>query len=195
MNIHEKLSAIQQKIKVHKGQYNDFGKYNYRSAEDILEALKPLEKEFKVTFLSSEDLQEFSQGLAVVSKAWIIDNESLDKISVTATALIDFEVKGMQMPQRTGAASSYAKKYAYGNLLLLDDTKDSDAVNDHGKGSKPVSTPKKQSLPPARFNAAVDNYNKGDDNKKKEIVATLQKDYSLTTEQTKEFFNKTKFKL
>ena len=147
MTILEKLQKIQVELNVTKNQTNAFGKYKYRSAEDILEAIKPFETKYNVLFKITDTLGEVGGRVYVNSEAKVIDTESTDRessISSTAQAIIDFEAKGMQMPQRTGAASSYAKKYALGNLLLIDDNKDSDATNEHGKGassSKPTTRP------------------------------------------------------
>lgn len=144
MTILEKLSAIQQELKVNKGQYNLFGKYSYRSAEDILEAIKIMEGKHKVAFFVTDELKEIGGKVYVESTATILDLEVLDRassVTAKAQAIIDFEAKGMQMPQRTGAASSYAKKYALGNLLLLDDTKDADATNNHGKAPQNALKP------------------------------------------------------
>lgn len=137
MTLKEKLRNIQTEIHVHKGQKNNFGGYMYRSAEDILEALKPFETKYDVVFHISENLEQFGDHIAVVSRAIISEITGEDAAIVSiGTAIIDFDAKGMQNPQRTGSASSYAKKYALGNLLLLDDTKDADASNTHGKEVK-----------------------------------------------------------
>ena len=139
MTILEKLQKIQLELKVSKAQTNAFGKYKYRSAEDILESVKPFEEKYKVLFKINDKLVQLGEYIYVDSEAKIIDIESIDRessVSSTAQAIIDFSAKGMQMPQRTGAASSYAKKYALGNLLLIDDTKDSDATNNHSKNTK-----------------------------------------------------------
>ena len=144
MTVLEKLQKIQVGLKVTKNQTNAFGKYKYRSAEDILEAVKPFEDKYKVVFKISDTLSEVAGHVYVDSEAKIIDTESTDRessISSMAQAIIDFSAKGMQMPQRTGAASSYAKKYALGNLLLIDDNKDADATNTHGKTSQTASKP------------------------------------------------------
>lgn len=135
MNILEKLQQIQLELKVQKGQKNKFGGYNYRSAEDILEAIKPLANKHKVMFRITEELLDVGGSIAVKSSAVIYDLEEqeVSSISSDAYAIIDFDAKGMQNPQRTGSASSYAKKYALGNLLLIDDTADSDATNTHSK--------------------------------------------------------------
>jgi len=143
MTILEKLQRIQLELKAPKNQRNNFGKYNYRSAEDILEAIKPYEEKYKVVFKINDKLIQLGDNVCVDSEAKIIDIESIDRessVSSSAQAIIDFQAKGMQMPQRTGAASSYAKKYALGNLLLLDDTKDSDATNNHSKNTKTALT-------------------------------------------------------
>ena len=139
MTILEKLQKIQVELKVTKNQTNAFGKYKYRSAEDILEAVKPFEEKYKVVFKINDELAGYGEHVYIASEAKIIDVESTDRessISSQAQAIIDFSAKGMQMPQRTGAASSYAKKYALGNLLLIDDNKDSDATNTHSKKEK-----------------------------------------------------------
>jgi len=145
MTILEKLQKIQVELKVTKNQTNAFGKYKYRSAEDILEAVKPFETKYKVIFKITDTLSGYGEYIYINSEAKIIDIEVTDmesSVSSSAQAIIDFTAKGMQMPQRTGAASSYAKKYALGNLLLIDDNKDSDATNTHDKApavsAKPI---------------------------------------------------------
>jgi hypothetical protein len=136
MNITEKLLKIQTELKAPKNQRNAFGKYNYRSAEDILEAIKPLAAKHKVLFKITEKVEKMKDRVCVVSTAKMIDaTDPASSIESDATAFIDFGAKGMQAPQQTGSASSYAKKYALGNLLLIDDTKDSDATNDHSTTS------------------------------------------------------------
>jgi hypothetical protein len=134
MTIHEKLSLIQQEFKAKKSRYNSFGKYNFRSAEDILEALKPFNEKYKVYFTVNE--QWLGDGV-IESMASIVDADGANFISASALVGVDFNQKGMQVPQQFGSASSYGKKYALGNLLLIDDTADADATNMHGKESKP----------------------------------------------------------
>ena len=137
MTINEKLSLIQQQFKAKKSRYNSFGKYNFRSAEDILEALKPFCDKYKVYFVIHEDLQMgFGNDVPIIqSRAQIHDSESEAFISATAVVGVDLNQKGMQTPQQFGSASSYGKKYALGNLLLIDDTADSDATNTHGQAT------------------------------------------------------------
>ena len=138
MTIYQKLSKIQQEFKSKKSRYNSFGKYYFRSAEDILEATKPFLKELDVTVRIKEELINFDPPVLQVT-AVLTDGKleagTDDAKSVNAVAIVgvDLDQKGMQMPQRYGAASSYGKKYALGNLFLIDDTKDSDATNNHGK--------------------------------------------------------------
>jgi hypothetical protein len=135
MTIHEKLSLIQQEFKSKKSRFNSFGKYNFRSAEDILEALKPFNKKYKVYFTVNE--KYLGDGV-IESTATVFDADGANFIEATALVGVDFNQKGMQVPQQFGSASSYGKKYALGNLLLIDDTADSDATNTHNKSkSKP----------------------------------------------------------
>jgi hypothetical protein len=138
MTINEKLATIQTKFKSKKSRFNSFGKYNFRSAEDILEATKPFLLELGVSVTINEKLDEVVGLPIMTSTATITDGESL--IEATAIVGVDLNQKGMNTPQQFGSASSYAKKYALGNLFLIDDTADSDATNDHGKKK---FTPKK----------------------------------------------------
>jgi hypothetical protein len=127
MEISQKLSKIQQEFKAQKTRYNSFGKYKFRSAEDILEALKPMNKKYDVYFTIEERISEIA-GLPIIhSVATMHDGEK--KVHATAIVGVDLNQKGMQVPQQFGSASSYGKKYALGNLLLIDDTQDSDALN------------------------------------------------------------------
>ena len=127
----EALLNIQHELKAPKNQFNGFGKYKYRSCEDILEALKPLLKTYNCTLHLSDEIKEVGSVLFVEATALIEDNESKDVVSVTGQAGIDINKKGMDVSQCFGSSSSYARKYALNGLFLIDDTKDSDATNDH----------------------------------------------------------------
>ena len=127
---HEKLSKIQQEFKAKKSRFNKFGNYNYRSAEDILEALKPLMKKYSVNFTTKEELLVPDPPM-IKTTAQMVDYEANQMIESSAVVGVDLNSKGMSMQQKFGAASSYAKKYAYGNLLMIDDTADDDATNKH----------------------------------------------------------------
>jgi hypothetical protein len=133
MTINEKLSKIQVEFKSKKSRFNSFGKYNFRSAEDILEATKPFLKELKVSVRINEELISTETAPVIQCTATLFDGT--DSISATAIVGVDLNQKGMQTPQQYGSASSYGKKYALGNLFLIDDTQDSDATNKHGKAT------------------------------------------------------------
>ena len=131
MTINQKLATIQTKFKSKKSRFNSFGKYYFRSAEDILEATKPYLLELGVTVTINENLIASEPFPIMESTATICDGEN--HVKATALVGVDLNQKGMQTPQQFGTASSYGKKYALGNLFLIDDTQDSDATNTHGK--------------------------------------------------------------
>ena len=133
MTINEKLSKIQTKFKSKKSRFNSFGKYYFRSAEDILEATKPFLLELGISVVINEELYTDYEVPVIKTTATITDGK--ETINATAVVGVDLNQKGMQMPQKYGSASSYGKKYALGNLFLIDDTQDSDATNTHDKTS------------------------------------------------------------
>ena len=128
------LAVIQTDLKAKKSSYNSFGKYYFRKAEDILEAVKPFLVQHGVYVTVNENIINVSPVPMLESTATISDGEQ----SITATAIVgvDLNQKGMQTSQQFGAASTYGKKYALGNLFLIDDTEDADASNKHGRGAK-----------------------------------------------------------
>jgi len=130
--LNQKLAIVQTKLKTKKTSYNAFGKYYFRKAEDILEAVKPFLLEQGVSVIISEEIIATDPVPTLQTTATISDGENA--IHATAVVGVDLNQKGMQTAQQFGAASSYGKKYALGNLFLIDDTQDSDATNDHGKG-------------------------------------------------------------
>jgi hypothetical protein len=140
MNVYEKLQNVQAKLKAPKNQYNSFGKYNYRSCEDILEGLKPLLGEFMATLTLKDEIVQIGERFYIKAIASFIDIEKGDKVETTALAREDENKKGMDLAQVTGSVSSYARKYALNGLFCIDDTKDSDAINEHGKGSSKEKT-------------------------------------------------------
>lgn len=129
--INNVLQIIQTSLKAPKGQFNSFGKYAYRSCEDILEAVKPLLAENKATLTLSDDVIAVADRIYIKATATLSVGE--ESRSVTAYAREEDAKKGMDASQVTGAASSYARKYALNGLFAIDDTRDSDATND-GKG-------------------------------------------------------------
>ena len=141
-NIRQKLQGIQSSLKAPKGQTNKFGGYRYRSAEDILEALKPLLGEWGCSLVIQDDMVEVGGRVYVKASANLIDNETESVLSTSAFAREAEVKKGMDDAQITGSASSYARKYALNGLFAIDDTKDPDATNTHGKDkSQAVNQP------------------------------------------------------
>lgn len=126
MNIYQKLSDIQSQISVTKSNYNSFGKYSYRSAEDILEAAKPVCKANGCVLTVMDEIFALDGRFYVKALATLTDIESLETITVTAFAREEENKKGMDASQVTGATSSYARKYALNGLFNLDDNKDAD---------------------------------------------------------------------
>ena len=187
MNIREKLSKIQGEFKAKKSRYNSFGKYNFRSAEDILEALKPMNEKYNVHFTVKENLTLGNEFPMIHSTASIIDNESGDEIIATAIVGVDLNAKGQQMPQRFGSASSYGKKYALGNLLLIDDTADSDATNTHGKTNVVSSNDFKKTEKPVINKENLEQAKKFLSNGG--LMKTLEDKYTITSEARKELID------
>lgn len=142
------LQSIQQELKAPKSQFNSFGKYNYRSCEDILEGLKPLLKKHDAVLTISDDI--VLVGDRVYVKATVTLKGKDEEHTTTAFARESLDKKGMDESQITGTASSYARKYALNGLFCIDDTKDADATNDHGKGqaTKPQVQKPEQKQPP-----------------------------------------------
>ena len=130
MTLQQKLAKIQTEFKSKKSRFNSFGKYYFRSAEDILEAIKPFELKYGVTVTVNEKLIVDGPVPIIKTTATIHDEKGMT-LSTSAIVGVDLNQKGMQVPQQFGSASSYGKKYALGNLFLIDDTQDSDATNNH----------------------------------------------------------------
>lgn len=149
-----KLLAVQTELKAPKGQYNNFGKYSYRSCEDILEAVKPLLNANGLVLMLRDSLEAVGEWHYVKATATVYDAETGIHLEAEAYAREEQTKKGMDGSQITGTASSYARKYALNAMFLIDDTKDADATNDHGKGqSKPKPAPRqapKQAQPSKR---------------------------------------------
>ena len=143
--LNQKLAQIQTELKTKKSSYNSFGKYYFRKAEDILEAVKPFLLKHGVSVTINEDMIHTDPVPTLQSTATITDG--VDYIKATAIVGVDLQQKGMQTAQQFGAASSYGKKYALGNLFLIDDTQDADGSNDHGKKSNVVNKIKQAAKP------------------------------------------------
>lgn len=158
MNIQEKLLYIQAKVKAPKNLYNSFGKYSYRNAEGILEAVKPFLDEMKCTLTISDEIVAVGDRIYVKANATLWDTEKIDVIAVSAYAREADQKKGMDDSQVTGTASSYARKYALNGLFLLDDTKDPDTdeyAKQTGAEKKPEKTAEKNTLIEYASEAAI----------------------------------------
>ena len=133
MNIYEKLTEVQNELKAPKSKYNSFGKYNYRSCEDILEAVKPILKAKRLAMTVKDDVFNIGDRFYIMATVTVFDCESDEKVTTTAYAREDADKKGMDGSQITGSSSSYARKYALNGMFAIDDTKDADSWNTHDK--------------------------------------------------------------
>jgi hypothetical protein len=134
LNLWQRLANVQKELKAPKGQFNSFGKYKYRSAEDILEVAKPLCVDFGLLLTVSDELVLIGERYYIKATAKVINIDTGENYSVDSFAREEESKKGMDGSQVTGASSSYARKYALNGLFAIDDTKDSDTTNTHGKG-------------------------------------------------------------
>ena len=182
MNIlNETLATIQTELKAKKSSYNAFGKYYFRKAEDILEAVKPFLLKHQVSVRITEDIISETPVPTIQSTAILSDGEN--SIKATAIVGVDLNQKGMQTAQQFGAASSYGKKYALGNLFLIDDTADADSTNSGGTASKIVNK--------AKANMTKDQYKKAVDFVKEGgSIAAIESKYTITPEQMEALKNK-----
>jgi len=177
--LNQKLATIQTELKAKKSSYNSFGKYYFRKAEDILEAIKPFLLKHNVTVTINEELVIIESINAPMLKSTATISDGENAIHATSMVGVDLNQKGMQTAQQFGAASSYGKKYALGNLFLIDDTQDADGSNDHGK-SKAVSKIKQAAKPAITKEQLT---------KAKEYIAAggsidaIESKYKLTNEQ------------
>ena len=182
--LNQKLAIVQTKLKTKKTSYNAFGKYYFRKAEDILEAVKPFLLEQGVSVTINEELIMTDPVPTIKSTATISDGANA--IHATAVVGVDLNQKGMQTAQQFGAASSYGKKYALGNLFLIDDTQDADGSNDHGKKSNVVSKIKEAAKPAItldQLKKAKEYVQAGGD------VEAIKTKYKLTASQEKALIN------
>ncbi len=155
------LLKIQQELKAPKNQTNSFGKYKYRSAEDILEAAKPICHKYGFAIILHDEIVQVGDRIYVKSTVEIVNTD--DAWQSTGWAREEEDKKGMDASQITGAASSYARKYALNGLFAIDDTKDSDFTNKHDKEPvKKPEAPKKGQMNDITFLKLVARYNDGE---------------------------------
>lgn len=171
LTLNEKLALIQVEMKAKKSRFNSFGKYNFRSAEDLLEAVKPYLTKYNVSVTVTEQLVESNQLFPILKSVAAI-SDGIDAIHAVAIVGVDLDQKGMQMPQKFGSASSYGKKYALGNLFLIDDTQDAD----HGKAEPVAKTKVALDIGTPEFEKAVAFVSNGGS------LTAIETKYSLTDE-------------
>ena len=173
--LNQKLAKIQTKLKTKKTSYNAFGKYYFRKAEDILEAVKPFLLEHNVSVTVNEELISTDQIPTIKTTATISDGEN--NITATAVVGVDLNQKGMQTAQQFGAASSYGKKYALGNLLLIDDTQDADSGDKPSKAIDKIKTAAKPAITADQLKKAKEYIVAGGS------IDAIESKYKLTNEQ------------
>ena len=182
--LNKKLAIVQTKLKAKKSSYNSFGKYYFRKSEDILEAIKPFLIEHGVTVTINEEIIATDPVPTIQSTATISDGENA--IHATALVGVDLDQKGMQTAQQFGAASTYGKKYALGNLLLIDDTEDADAGDKPSKAIDKIKQAAKPDITMAQLKQAKEYVMAGGD------VEAIKTKYKLTASQEKALINERK---
>ena len=183
MNIlNETLATIQTELKAKKSSYNAFGKYYFRKAEDILEAVKPFLLKHQVSVRITEDIISETPVPTIQSTAILSDGEN--SIKATAIVGVDLMQKGMQTAQQFGAASSYGKKYALGNLFLIDDTADADSTNSGGTASRIVNKTRDDGgMSKLQWEKAIEFVKGGGS------ITAIESKYTVTPEQMKTLKN------
>ena len=175
--LNQKLAQIQTELKAKKSSYNSFGKYHFRKAEDILEAIKPFLLKHGVTVTINEELIMTDPVPTIKSIATITDGKN--SVNATAVVGVDLNQKGMQTAQQFGAASSYGKKYSLGNLFLIDDTADADTTNSHGKSNavNKIKEAAKPAITKEQLTKAAEYIKAGGS------IDAIESKYKLTNEQ------------
>lgn len=183
MSFIDKLISIQSELKAPKNQFNSFGKYKYRSLEDIQEAIKPLLTKHKLVMNFNDEIKEIG-GVLFVESSCILSDGKAEQIT-KAQAGIDPSKKGMDLSQCFGSSSSYARKYSAGAMFLIDDTKDADATNKHDKTPTPVQkAPVKKSLNDNQFIRLMGAINNG-----QMTTDKAMNDFALTSKQITDLKN------
>src|SRR5690554_5633842 len=172
MSLYQKLLRVQTQLKAPKNQYNIFGKYYYRSCEDITEAVKPLLAEENLVMTISDELTLIGDRYYIKATVTVIDGETGEKHEVHGYAREAESKKGMDESQITGVASSYARKYALNGMFAIDDTKDSDATNTHGKNEN--NNGSNQNKANKQTITAITSFIKRDDKAKNIAVSFLK---------------------
>ena len=176
--LNQKLALVQTKLKAKKSSYNSFGKYYFRKSEDILEAIKPFLMEQGITVTINEEIISTEPVPILQSTATVSDGENA--IHATALVGVDLNQKGMQTAQQFGAASTYGKKYALGNLLLIDDTEDADAGDKPSKAIDKIKQAAKPKITAAQLKKAKEYVAAGGK------IEAIESKYKITDEQRKD---------
>jgi hypothetical protein len=174
----KKLADVQTKLKAKKSSYNSFGKYYFRKAEDILEGVKPFLLQHNIYVTTSEEIVGTDPVPMLKVTATISDGTNA--IHASSIVGVDLNQKGMQTSQQFGAASTYGKKYALGNLFLIDDTEDADATNQHGKGVAAKVAAVKPAITMTQIVKAMEFIAGGGD------ISAIKSKYTLTPAQEKQ---------
>ena len=182
--LNKKLAIVQTKLKAKKSSYNPFGKFYFRKSEDILEAIKPFLIEHGVTVTINEEMISTDPVPTMQSTATFSDGENA--IHATALVGVDLNQKGMQTAQQFGAASTYGKKYALGNLLLIDDTEDVDAGSKPSKAIDKIKVAAKPAITTSQMGKAKEFVSAGG------TLEAIQSKYKLTAVQEKSLLNEYK---
>ena len=182
LSFHKKIGSIQFELKAPKSQYNAFGKYKYRNAEDILEAVKPLLNKYEMCMSVSDDIVEVGGRIYVKATVKVYDDSNY--VETTAFAREEENKKGQDSAQLTGGTSSYARKYALNGMFLIDDTKDADATNTHGKELEKPSAPVARSTKATL--ADISRVTKALESNREATINQLKTSYVITASQAKE---------
>lgn len=184
MGVYEKLIKVQSDLKAPKSKFNSFGKYNYRSLEDILEGVKPLLVQYKATLIMTDGMEQVGDRYYLKATATFIDTENGESVSNSALARESADKRGMDDSQITGTASSYARKYALNGLLLIDDTKDMDTDEAQAEGKARAEKAEKQE---ARTQKAKSEPKKSDAQLNREMIESVPDDLIPDANRTPEY--------
>lgn len=181
--VYGRLRCVQRDLKAPKNQYNSFGKYRYRSCEDILEGVKPILQEYDCAIVLADTIEQIGNRFYVKATATFYDCETGESVSNTAYARESDDKKGMDASQITGTASSYARKYALNGLLLIDDTKDADTDENHNEQTGRARSEAAKNGQATKEQNAADSANKVIDEKSLNVLKELMQKKGIDPNQ------------
>lgn len=182
-NVYQKLMSVQKDLKAPKNQYNSFGKYRYRSCEDILEGVKPILNQYNCAITLADEIEQIGDRYYVKATATFFDCETGNAVSNTALARESDDKKGMDASQVTGTASSYARKYALNGLLLIDDTKDADTDENRNEQTGRAKSEAAKKGQATKEQNAADSANKVIDEKSLNVLKELMQKKGIDPNQ------------